>query len=224
MKNILITGTLIIIFILGLTLVFIDPIQDFIIERSGEKLNVTQLTPKKIQANENIDNDTVDFSFEEVQTLSVSDVLKAQSSMHDFPVLGGMAIPSVKLQLPIVKGVSTSALAVGAGTMKPEQQLGTGNYALAGHYIEGRDVLFGPLYNVAAGDTIYLTDLTTIYEYTISNKEVIQATDVHVIDDMDNVNNLTLITCADEGTNRLAVYANLSKSYPFDDAPKKIFE
>lgn len=211
-------------FVGGLTLVFINPIRDYFVKRSADKLSLENYTVEQIKENEQQEND-VDFEFEAVQSLSIADVLRAQASAENYPVIGSIVVPSVDMEVPILKGVSNSALAVGAGTMKPDQKLGTGNYALAGHYIEGRDVLFGPLYHAELGDSIFLTDLDQIYEYKINHKETIAATDVHVIDDRPGQTKLTLITCADSGYNRLAVEADFVISTNLNFAlAKNLFE
>lgn len=220
MKNKLINIGIILLFVVGLTLVFINPIRDYFVKRSADKLSLEHYTAEQIKENEQQKND-VDFEFEAVQSLSITDVLKAQASSDNYPVIGSIVVPSVDMEVPILKGVSNSALAVGAGTMKPDQKLGVGNYALAAHYFEGRDVLFGPLYNAKLGDTIYLTDLDQVYEYRINHKETIAATDVHVINDVPGQTKLTLITCADFGYNRLAVEAEFVEAVPFKEMTKK---
>lgn len=206
--------------IIGLILIFINPIQNFIIAHLSDRLNTTDYTVEDLQAN--LDKEA-DFDFEAVQSLSITEVLKAQASIEKLPVIGSIVIPEVQLQLPILKGVGKSALAVGAGTMKPTQQLGKGNYALASHYFKGKDILFGPLYRTNIGDAIYLTDLTNIYEYKLSVKEVIKATDVYVIEDTEG-NILTLITCTEDGKQRLMVQADFVTQYPMIDAPEALSE
>ena len=220
MKNKLINIGIILLFVVGLTLVFINPIRDYFVKRSADKLSLEHYTAEQIKENEQQKND-VDFEFEAVQSLSITDVLKAQASSDNYPVIGSIVVPRVDMEVPILKGVSNSALAVGAGTMKPDQKLGVGNYALAAHYFEGRDVLFGPLYNAKLGDAIYLTDLDQVYEYRINHKETIAPTDVHVINDVPGQTKLTLITCADFGYNRLAVEAEFVEAVPFEKMPKK---
>lgn len=150
------------------------------------------------------------FDFQEVQSINFADVLQAQLNKKNFAVIGAITIPTVDLELPIGKGVSEDVLLYGAGTMKPDQQLGQGNYALASHYIEGKDVLFGPLYNVSIGDSMFVSDSTHIYEYKVTLKEVILDSDVHVIYDQPDETLLTLITCAEEGTKRLLVQGELT--------------
>ncbi|UZM99972.1 class A sortase [Lysinibacillus sp. MHQ-1] len=55
--------------------------------------------------------------------------------------------------------------------MKPNQHLGQGNYALAGHYFEEKDILFSPLYQTQIGDIIYVTDMSNVYEYKLTTKK-----------------------------------------------------
>ncbi|KMN39095.1 class A sortase [Lysinibacillus sp. LK3] len=212
---------LITMLVLGLILVFISPIQNVIIAHLSHQLNTTEISVEEIEKNNQVN---ADYVFEDVQSLSIAEVLKAQTKANKMPIIGSIAIPSVDMQLPIVKGVGNAALAVGAGTMKPNQSLGQGNYALAGHYFEEKDILFSPLYKASIGDTVYVTDLTNIYEYHLASKKVIAATDIYVIDDIPNKTVLTLITCADNGSKRLAIQADFVQQYPFDKAPEKLSE
>lgn len=212
---------LICMLLIGFLLIFINPIQNAIIAHLSDQLNTTDYSPDDIEENKNA---AADFEFAAVQSLSIGEVLKAQTKLDKMPVIGSIAVPSVGMQLPIVKGVGNVSLAVGAGTMKPHQKLGKGNYALAGHYFEEKDILFSPLYNAKVGDTIFLSDLTNVYEYKLTTKEIISATDVFVIDDIPEKTILTLITCADNGTKRLAVQADFIEQYPFDEASSKLSE
>lgn len=214
-------AVLICLLIIGLLLIFINPIQNAVIAHLSQQLNTTDYSAEDIEKNNQA---TADFAFEDVQSLSIAEVLKAQTQLDNLPVIGSIAIPTVELSLPIIKGVGNASLAVGAGTLKANQTLGQGNYALAGHYFENKDILFSPLYNANIGDAIYVTDLTTIYEYKLTTKKVIAATDVYVIDDIPNQTILTLITCADNGTKRLAIHADFVEQYPLNDAPAKLSE
>ena len=207
--------------IIGLLLIFINPIQHAVIAHLSKQLNTTDYSAEDLEKNNHA---TADFEFEDVQSLSIAEVLKAQAQLDNLPVIGGIAIPTVDMNLPIIKGVGNAALAVGAGTMKSNQQFGQGNYALAGHYFEEKDILFSPLYKANIGDAIYVTDLTTIYEYKLTTKQIIAATDVYVIDDIPYQTFLTLITCADNGTKRLAIHADFVEQYPINNAPAKLSE
>lgn len=206
MKSKLITLLLIAMLVIGILLIFINPIQNKMIQSNSQALLEEVVMPV----------DTVveaSFDFKAVQSIAFTDVLKAQFEKKNFTVIGAINIPTVGLELPIGKGVSEAVLLYGAGTMKPDQQLGQGNYALASHYYEGKDILFGPLYNVQMGDSIFVSDTTHVYEYTVTVKEIILDSDVQVIYDVPDQTLLTLITCAEEGTKRLLVQGEfLSKS------------
>jgi len=212
---------LICMLVIGLLLIFINPIQHAVIAHLSKQLNTTDTSAEDLQKNNQA---KADFEFEDVQSLSIAEVLKAQTQIDHLPVIGSIAIPNVDMNLPIIKGVGNASLAVGAGTMKANQKFGQGNYALAGHYFEEKDILFSPLYKANIGDAIYMTDLTNIYEYKLASKKIIAATDVYVIDDIPNETILTLITCADNGTKRLAIRADFVEQYPLDHAPAKLSE
>lgn len=139
------------VLIIGLLLIFITPIQNKMIARMSDKLNAVEYSTDDIKKNNQLD---ADFEFEAVQSLSIAEVLQAQIKASKMPVIGSIAVPSVHMQLPILKGVGNAVLAIGAGTMKPNQQLGQGNYALAGHYFEEKDILFSPLYQAQIGDIV----------------------------------------------------------------------
>lgn len=211
---------IVLLFVVGGCLILLDPIQSFLIKRMNNDL--LQVSAEEINKNDLIDG--VSFDFNEAATLSIEDVLKAQFNRDDLYALGSIVVPSVKLHLPIVKGVSKYALAVGAGTMKPTQKMGQGNYALAGHYFKDKsDLLFSPLYETKIGDAVFITNKTSVYEYKISNKQVIAATDVHILDDVRDKTLLTLITCANDGVDRLAIQAQFVKEHSFEDLQDELF-
>lgn len=207
MKSMRFTIFIFVLILLGLLLTFHYPLQNLMISK-----NSAQLGEKPIVAVDDVQE--ADFTFNNVQSLDILDVLKAQLNKKNFTVIGSIAIPSVGLELPIGKGISESIITFGAGTMKADQKPGIGNYALASHYIENKDILFGPLHHVTLGDIAYISDKDTIYEYKISTIEVISENDVFVIYDTPNQTLLTLITCAEAGTKRLLVQGEFKQSYP----------
>ncbi|MER2170579.1 MAG: class A sortase [Psychrobacillus psychrodurans] len=207
MKNKLSVFFIVIFAVLGLAFTFHYPLQNLLISTGSEAL-----VEKEFISVDDVQE--ANFEFQTVQSLEIADVLKAQLNKKDFSVIGSIAIPSVNLELPIGKGVSESIITLGAGTLKPEQLPGIGNYALASHYIENKDILFGPLYHVKIGDLAYISDKDFVHEYKISTIEVIKDSDVHVIDDVEDKVLLTLITCAEAGTKRLLVQGEWVQSYP----------
>ena len=109
---------------------------------------------------------------------------------------GRLMIPAVNLYLPIGIGVSNAILVRGAGTLKPDQKMGEGNYALAGHYMTNTKILFSPLKRVKKGAKIIVTDLRNVYTYRTVSNRVINKNNVGVIDDLPGRKLITLITCA----------------------------
>ncbi|EAZ84742.1 class A sortase [Lysinibacillus fusiformis] len=214
-RNKLKLALLLCVLIIGLLLIFITPIQNVLIARMSDQFNAVEYSTDDIKRNNQLD---ADFEFEAVQSLSIAEVLQAQIKASKMPVIGSIAVPSVHMQLPILKGVGNAVLAIGAGTMKPNQQLGQGNYALAGHYFEEKDILFSPLYQAQIGDIIYVTDMSNVYEYQLATKKIIAATDVYIVDDIPNQTTLTLITCAEKGSKRLALQADFVQSYSLENA------
>lgn len=206
MRRILLSVLIGLLMIAGLVLLLIEPIQTLMVKNVSQQVQsqVLDYTPAEIQAHV---EQEAEFNFEAVQPLSIWDVLKAQASIKNLPAIGSIHIPEVHLTLPVIKGVGAAALAAGAGTMKANQAMGMGNYSLASHYIEGKNILFGPLYQLEVGDFIYLTDKEFMYEYTTIEIRVIEATEVSIIQDEEQKTLLTLITCAEEGEKRLAVRA-----------------
>ncbi|MGE7020786.1 class A sortase [Solibacillus cecembensis] len=210
MKNKLINVVIAICFIIGLVLIFINPIQNFLIAQTSKRVVENQVTVSTVPMPTGevaVEQPVASYDFEEVQSLTIWDILAAQGQVKDIPAIGSIHIPAVDMTLPILNGVGKYALAVGAGTMKSKQQMGQGNYALASHYIEGKNVLFGPLYHLKKDDSIFISDMEFVYEYKTTSIKVIEATDVHVIDDLKDDTRLTLITCAEDGTRRLSVVA-----------------
>lgn len=169
--------------------------------------NTPQVTRKVVEQNQNKQGV---YDFDSVTDLTPGEVAKAnwQKNPDNLAVVGKIIIPRVKLNLPISLGTTNENLAFSAGTMKPGQKMGTGNYALAGHHMLTNDVLFGPLYAAKVGDVIYLSDYKYVYKYQLFVKKYIAATQVSIIDDVPGQKLLTLVTCDDTGAGRLSVRAN----------------
>lgn len=208
-------GVWIILLIVGLLLIFSGPIKNWMISNGSQSLTVDSIDANTIEENHQKD---ADFEFDEVQMLDLETAALAQFNSDQINVLGGISIPSVELNLPIGKGTSSYTLALTAGTMKEEQVMGEGNYALAGHYMERSDLLFKPLYRVELGDAVYLTDLSFIYEYEVAEQRMIEATEVSVLDDVSGETTLTLITCDENGAARLLTVADFVQKVPVEEA------
>ena len=113
------------------------------------------------------------------------------------PVIGGIAIPEVEINLPIFKGLDNVNLFYGAGTMKRDQVMGKGNYSLASHHIftaeNASQMLFSPLSHAKNGMKIYLTDKDKVYTYVIHEVKHVTPDRVDEIDDRSGVDEITLV-------------------------------
>ncbi|MEG0296727.1 MAG: class D sortase [Clostridium sp.] len=114
-----------------------------------------------------------------------------------------LQIDTIKLKLPVLEGATYENLNHGVGhyerTAKPG---GKGNCVLAGHNY-GRCPTFKNLHKLSIGDEVKLIYKGNTYLYIVNEKSVIYPDDVEVLDDREGINELTLITCTNEGKQRL---------------------
>jgi sortase A len=96
-----------------------------------------------------------------------------------------------KLRVPVFEGTDEWTLNRGAGwisgTARPG---GMGNIGIAGH----RDGFFRPLKDIAVGDPIELSTVTTAATYTVDAIDIVTPKDVQVLQAR-SVPSLTLVTC-----------------------------
>lgn len=151
-----------------------------------------------------------------------TDILKARQHANQVATVGVIAIPSINLYLPIGKGVSNTVLALAVGTMRSDQVMGDGNYALAGHNMDDGRTLFSPLYSKGqAGQMVYLTNFRKVYAYQFVSRETIAPTEVSVVaNTTDPV--ITLLTCDYTGSHRIFLRGKLVKTYTYAKTPDKI--
>ena len=181
------------------------------------------ITKTLVQKNQQKQVNQKDFDFSQTKDLNFQAVAKARANKQAVNIIGEISIPAIKMTIPIATGVSNTTLALAAGTMRPDQQMGQGNYALAGHNMaHGSKILFSPLYyHAKVGQKVYLTDMKHVYTYRIYERKFILATRVDVVNDTPE-KILTLITCDATGANRLMVRAKYEAKVAFDQAPKHV--
>ena len=213
-----------ILLLVGVTLLLVQPAQTYMLQQ-GVTASLEQskeITREEVAQNEERTED-VTFKFEEVEPLSLENIVKYQGQGGRYS-MGQVAIPELNMKIPIYKGVSNYVLATGAGTMKENQKMGEGNYALASHnYFGDKTILFSPLVDAKQGMKIYTTDLENIYEYEITSVDIIEPTKVSVIYDQKDKTEITLITCDDlNATNRYCVKGKFVTKYPAKGAPQTV--
>lgn len=224
-KKIIYSLLITLMFVLGLELMFHQSITNKIVDSYAQEY-VNNTSPDQMKANEDAD---VSFDPSNVGALNSADVLAEMGDNHytDLPVIGALAIPELGVNLPILKGMDNASLTVGAGTMKENQRMGHGNYALASHslfYGWGyENILFTPLHRAQIGQSIYTRDSENIYVYKIDKVFDVNPEDGWVINDSEGDKIITLVTCTDTyATQRIIVRGSLVSSYPIKDASQDL--
>lgn len=197
--------------VIGLVFIFYRPIMGYFIS------NMSKATIEQQDIEMAMKNPNTSFDFEQVADLNVKDVVKAQFNQKKLNAIGAISVPQVNMRLPVLYGVSNTNLAVGAGTMKPDQKMGKANYALAGHNMNNGKALFSPLTNAEEGMQVYLTDFKKIYEYKIEKLHIVQPEQIDVIDDT-NDKMITLVTCNYDGSKRMIIQGKLVETKDYDKA------
>ena len=121
--------------------------------------------------------------------------------------IGILMIPKIDLKVIIKEGTEMKTLkhAVGhfSNTPMPWED---GNFCIAGH----RQYTYGEFFNrvdeLGEGDKIQVKTKKGIFNYKITDKKVIEPTNLRVIENVDG-NCMTVITCIKGGKKRVAIRA-----------------
>lgn len=126
--------------------------------------------------------------------------------------IGKVVFEEQNIAVPIVEGVSNAALLVGAGTLKPNQEVGKENFSLAAHRLASRrSILFSQLKYAEAGQHVTVTIGKNSAQYILTEKKVITPSEVSYISDDEGEGLITLICCTDDSVNRWMVRGTLVK-------------
>ncbi|MDU1701983.1 class A sortase [Streptococcus mitis] len=223
-KNLLINVLAGFLILLSLALIFNSKIRDIFMVWNTNKYQVSQVSKEKLEENQDTEGN---FDFDSVKAISSEAVLSSQWNSQKLPVIGGIAIPEVEINLPIFKGLDNVNLFYGAGTMKRDQVMGKGNYSLASHHIftaeNASQMLFSPLSHAKNGMKIYLTDKDKVYTYVIHEVKHVTPDRVDEIDDRSGVDEITLVTCVDyDATERIIVKGDLKEEKDYSQTPEEI--
>ena len=114
-------------------------------------------------------------------------------------------IPIIELNAPVLPKTTKEYLNIALTQIKKNQVPGQGNFTIAGHNsaVYGRH--FNRLHELNIGDEIQLIDGENVFIYQVDSKRVIDPSEVDVLYDTPDKNEITLITCTVTGTKRLAV-------------------
>ena len=209
-RKILIT----ILVIVSIVLLAERPVKNYFLNKANANIvnQVKETSNKELEENNKKD---ASYDFDSVKSINAQDVIKQSRNKSKLPSIGEISIPSLNMNLPIVKGTSNESMLVSAGTLKPNQVMGEGNYTLASHYSNAQNetLLFSPLKRAQTGMEVYLTNGTYIYKYRISEIKIVHPENVGVLDDIDRPI-LTLVTCEDlSATERRIVVCDFVEKY-----------
>jgi sortase A len=137
---------------------------------------------------------------------------KKAAPKPDVKVIGRLKIAKIKVDVPVVEGVSSANLRVGVGRIPGTSNIGeVGNTAIAGHrsYTFGR--FFNRLNEVETGDEIIIETKDGEYVYTVYEKKIVEPSDVSVLKRSKTEKVLTLITCEPiyVASHRLIIHARI---------------
>lgn len=217
-STVLIRIAAVILLIVGLVLIFNKQIRNQLV-RQNQAQALTGLTAKKVEKNQKKKGM---FDYSKVKEIDFAQVTRTKVK-NTSDAIGALAIPDVNMYLPVMLGLSDDAMATGGGTMRPNQKMGKGNYALAGHYMTAKGTLFSPLEDSKKGQLVYLTNLKKIYVYKIYMKKKVSPYAVWLVNNTKKPV-VTLITCADGGENRWAVRGNLVKTEKATNQNLQVFK
>ncbi|GGE62998.1 class D sortase [Priestia taiwanensis] len=144
-----------------------------------------------------------------VETEEVSKEVLPVATVQDKRVV--LEIPKIDLKMPVLEGSTKENLRKSITTIKKEQQVGEGNYAIAGHRSFTYGKHFNRLPELEVGDEVKVIYQQKEYVYRIKSKELVLPTDVQVIEDKESKKEVTLVTChpMKNPTHRLIIQGEL---------------
>lgn len=149
----------------------------------------------------------------ETSNISEWDYLTADTSLLPDYAIGTITCEAIGLDTVILEGDTEELLKLGAGTMKPNQEVGKGNYALAGHNMNNRHLLFGSLRYAEVGMTVTVTAYDKQATYTITTIQTVSPNAGYLIEDTEGEGLLTLVTCNDTGSQRVILRGEVTPSH-----------
>lgn len=155
--------------------------QAYTLKTNQESVAFEQLNKETLAKNR--ENPHKDFSLAKIKDINAGGVILHRNQADLSKVIGQLVIPAINKNIVIFDGLENNALYHGAATMKAGQKMGTGNYAIAGHYCEDSSLLFGGIVDLKKGQLVKLTDKNKIYFYRIFETKVVPDTRVDLIED-----------------------------------------
>jgi len=197
-KKLILAGIVFYIFLLAAIALILSPgLETVVVNNAVREYTSLRMTPDQFEQNRTRRRPTVEIT-EDISIPELPEVIQGLPFIEGGDVIGMIAIESVGIYLPIFYGATHLNLLAGAGTMRPNQIMGRGNYVLAGHHMRDPTLLFGPLMHVEEGHWIQISNGENVYTYRIFERRRIHQSDTWIIDDTEEAI-ITLFTCDESG-------------------------
>lgn len=210
--------------IVGILLISYQLLSDYLFKQS-HTVEYTEKITEEISAEQMAENNEkeVENDYEAITHIDSMETYK-RIGADETPeyVVAQLIIPSMKRNLAVSKGINIDNLWVGVATLKNDQTLGEGNYAIAGHNHRIEGSLFQGLEYLGSGEDIYITDKAKIYHYRTYDNLVTPPDAFHLIENGVSEERgkpvLSLMTCARpiEDDLRIFVQAELIDVQDYD--------
>ncbi len=200
----------IVLIVVGVIILFLPKISNFLIKNKSKKTTeiVDNIDPEQLKKNNEA---KAIYDYESVSEIDVYESVTNLSGVDTSLIIGQIISPELEMNMAIFKGINNTNLLVGAGTMKPDQEMGKGNYAVAAHYSTDDGVLFNRILDVKKGTKFFLTDKKKIYEYVMVDLKTVPDHAFHMIEDSQvkeyGAPVLSLMTCPVSSSTGKRVFA-----------------
>jgi len=193
-----------ILVLVGLSIIAYPSVNKYTGIKKQAKLFEEMKVKEETLANESALRPDANFAFETVYPIDDYDI---------DGILKIIKIPAIDLTVPFVDGISDANLKIAPARFESSKKPGEmGNFALAGHryYTYGRD--FNRLGEIEVGDEIEIIVGINSYTYTVTEIFIVEPEDVWVLNDIDGMRIITLVTCTPIriATHRLIIRGELT--------------
>ncbi len=172
----------VVLIIVGVVILFLPKISNYFIKKESIKTIEVfdNIDPEQLKKNNEAE---AIYDYESVSEIDVYESVTNLTDVDTSLIIGQIISPELKMNIAVFKGINNTNLLVGAGTMKPDQEMGKGNYAVAAHYSTDEGVLFNRILDVKEGTKFFLTDKKKIYEYVMVDLQTVPEDAFYMIED-----------------------------------------
>lgn len=129
-------------------------------------------------------------------------------------LVGIIECEKINIKFPIVEGTERINIAVSVGHMKGTAGLGEdGNCVLAAHRGGIYGTFFKHIDQIEAGDIVKVTNMNgEIFEYEMYESFIVEPSEMWIIENIEKERTLTLVSCENDGKQRLIVRCRKKES------------